>query len=67
MFKGPEVGKSWECLRDWKEGVALGRSMSGQVEESEARQVAGRVGGAESHAKFDGKRAESFTTSPVNP
>lgn len=46
--------------------MALERSMSGKVEETEARQVAGRVGVAESQAKFNGKRMESFTTSPVD-
>lgn len=36
MCKGPEVGKSWECLRDWKEGVTLGQSMHRKAEKTEA-------------------------------
>lgn len=63
-MQSPEVGKSWVFLRNWKEGVALGWSMRGKVEVTEARQVAGRVGVAEYHAKFNGKRVESFMMSP---
>lgn len=47
-------------------GSGSGAEHGWEVEESEARQVADRVGVAESHAKFNGKRVESFTMSPVD-